>query len=117
MTPLADLRFEALDRVVVARLEGEIDMSNASELGTAITARVPSDALAVVLDLGAVDYLDSAGIHIVFELRERLTRRGQEMRLVVAPDSLIAAAIEYAGVAGTIETAETVQDAIADLGD
>jgi anti-sigma B factor antagonist len=117
MTPLADLRFEALDRVVVARLEGEIDMSNASELGTAITARVPSDALAVVLDLGAVDYLDSAGIHIVFELRERLTRRGQEIRLVVTPDSLIATTLEYAGVPGTIGTAETVQDAIADLRD
>ena len=115
MTPLADLRVEALDRVVVARLEGEIDMSNASELGSAITARVPSDALAVVLDLGAVDYLDSAGIHVVFELRERLMRRGQEIRLVVAPDSPIATTLAYAGVPGTIAMADTVQDAIADL--
>ena len=29
MTPLADVRFELGDRVVIARLEGEIDMSNA----------------------------------------------------------------------------------------
>ena len=117
MTPLADVHFETIDRVVVARLEGEIDMSNASELGTAITARVPSDALAVVLDLGAVDYLDSAGIHVVFDLRERLTRRGQEIRLVVAPDSPIAATLRYADVPGTIGAAASVQDAIADLRD
>ena len=117
MTPLADVRFEALDRVVVARLEGEIDMSNASELGSAITASVPSDALAVVLDLGAVDYVDSAGIHVVFELRERLTRRGQEIRLVVGPDSPIATTLGYAGVPGMIGTADTVQDALADLRD
>jgi anti-sigma B factor antagonist len=117
MTPQADLRFETIDRVVVARLEGEIDMSNASELGTAITARVPGDAAAVVLDLGAVDYLDSAGIHVVFELRERLKRRGQQIRLVVAPDSPIAATLRYADVPGTIGAADTVQGAIADLRD
>jgi anti-sigma B factor antagonist len=117
MTPLADVHFETVDHVVIVRLEGEIDMSNASELGTAITARVPGDATAVVLDLGAVEYLDSAGIHTVFELRERLKRRGQEIRLVVTPDSLIATTLEYAGVAGTIGTAGSVQDALADLRD
>jgi anti-anti-sigma factor len=117
MTPLADIRFETLDRVVVARIEGEIDMSNAAELGTAITGRVPGDALAVVLDLGAVEYLDSAGIHTVYELRERLQRRGQEIRLVVAPDSPIATALEYAGAAEALGAADTLQDAIAGLRD
>jgi anti-sigma B factor antagonist len=117
MTPLSDVRFETIDRVMVARLQGEIDMSNATELGAAITARVPTDALAVVLDLGAVDYVDSAGIHVVFELRDRLRRRGQEIRLVVAPDSPIATALHYADVQGTIGAADTLQDAIADLHD
>jgi anti-anti-sigma factor len=117
MTPIADVHFETIDRVVVARLEGEIDMSNATALGAAITARVPGDAAAVVLDLGAVDYVDSAGIHVVYELRERLKRRGQEIRLVVAPDSPIAATLRYADVPGTIGAAESVQDAIADLRD
>jgi anti-anti-sigma factor len=117
MTPLADLRVEALDRVVVARLEGETDTSNASELGSAVTARVPSDALAVVLDLGAVDYLDSAGIHVVFELRERLSRRGQEIRLVVPSGSPIATALHYADVPRAVGAAETVKAAIADVED
>ena len=93
MTPLADVRFEAADRVVIARVEGEIDMSNAGELGTAITGRVPATPWRVVLDLGGVDYLDSSGIHVVYQLRERLGQRGQTMRLVVAPDSPIAATL------------------------
>jgi anti-anti-sigma factor len=117
MTPLADVHFETIDRVVVVRPEGEIDMSNASELGTAITARVPGDAAAIVLDLGAVDYLDSAGIQMVFELRERLKGRGQAIRLVVAPDSPIAATLSYADVPGTIGASDNVPDAIADLRD
>jgi anti-anti-sigma factor len=115
MTPLADLRFETVDNVVVARLQGEVDMSNADDLGAAITARVSTDALGLVLDLAAVDYLDSAGIHVLFDLRERLTRRGQQIRLVLGPDSPIATALEYAGVQRTLGAAPTIGEAIAGL--
>jgi anti-sigma B factor antagonist len=113
MSPLADLQFETLGDVVVARLNGEVDMSNASDLGAAITARIPTEARGLVLDLGAVEYLDSAGIHILFELRERLSRRGQAIRLALAPGSPIATALEYAGVQSTLGSAETVDGAIA----
>ena len=117
MTPLADIQFETIDNVVVARLEGEVDMSNASELGAAITARMPSDARGLVLDLGAVGYVDSAGIHVLFELRERLTRRGQQIRIALAADSPVATALEYAGVQRALGAATTVRDAIEDLED
>jgi anti-sigma B factor antagonist len=115
MSPLADVSFETLQGVVVARLAGEVDMSNASELGAAITARVPSDARGLVLDLDAVGYVDSAGIHIFFELRERLTRRGQGIRVSLAAESPVATALEYAGVQRTLGGTATVRDAIDDL--
>ena len=117
MTLLGDVQFETIDDVVVARLQGEIDMSNAAELGRAISGRVPGDARALVLDLQAVDYLDSAGIHVVYELRQRLAQRGQQIRLVVAPDSPIAMALQYAGASGALGVSQTLQDAIADLQD
>jgi anti-sigma B factor antagonist len=115
VSPLADVSFETLEGVVVARLEGEVDMSNATELGAAITASIPSDARGLVLDLGDVGYVDSAGIHVLFELRERLTRRGQEIRLVLATDSPVATALEYAGVQSMLGVTATVQGAIEDL--
>ena len=115
MTPLGDVQFETIDNVVVARLQGEIDMSNADDLGSAITARISTDAVALVLDLAAVDYLDSAGVHVLFELRERLTRRGQGVRLVIGPGSPVATTLEYAGVHRTLGASATVQDAISDL--
>lgn len=117
MSPLADVTFETLAGVVVAHVEGEVDMSNANDLGAAITARVPSDARGLVLDLAEVGYVDSAGIHVFFELRERLTRRGQEIRLALAADSPIAMSLEYAGVQRTLGAATTVRDAIGDLPD
>ena len=57
-------------------LEGEIDMSNAASSARRSRPR-PGDAVAVVLDLSGVDYLDSAGIHVVYELRERLGAAGR----------------------------------------
>jgi anti-sigma B factor antagonist len=117
VSPLADLEFDTLEGVVVARLEGEIDMSNASELGAAITARMPSDARGLVLDLGAVGYVDSAGILVLFELSERLRRRGQQIRVALAADSPVATALEYAGVRRMLGVAATVHEAIEDLED
>ena len=115
MSPLADIAFETVEGVVVARLEGEVDMSNAVELGAAITARIPSDARGLVLDLDNVGYVDSAGIHTFFELRQRLARRGQQVRLALAADSPVATALEYAGVRRTLGSAATVREALADL--
>jgi anti-anti-sigma factor len=117
VSPLADVTFETLEGIVVARLEGEFDMSNAAELGAAITARIPSDARGLVLDLGGVGYVDSAGIHVFFELHERLTRRGQEIRVALPADSPVATALEYAGVQRTLGATATVRDAIQDLED
>ena len=117
VSPLADVSFETLEGIVVARLEGEVDMSNAASSARRSPARVPSDARGLVLDLGGVGYVDSAGIHVFFELRERLTRRGQEIRVALAADSPVATALEYAGVQRALGAATTVRDAIEDLED
>jgi anti-sigma B factor antagonist len=72
---LADLSVEAVEQAVVARVDGEIDMSNASELGTTISRQVPNEAAALVVDLSDVGYLDSAAIQVIYELHERLRSR------------------------------------------
>ena len=102
------------DGVVVAHLQGEIDMSNADDLGTAFNAG-PPDARALVARPRRVGYLDSAGIRMLYKLRDRLTRRGQGVRLVLGPDSAIATTLEYAGVNRTLGASATVPDAITDL--
>jgi stage II sporulation protein AA (anti-sigma F factor antagonist) len=104
---LADLRIELVDRIVVARLDGELDMSNAAELGSVISDRVTNDALGLVLDLTKVDYIDSAGIRALFEIRGRLRNRGQEIRLVVAPGAVVAEALRIVDLARAIGILES----------
>ena len=114
---LADLRIETVGRVVVARLDGEIDLSNATELGGVIADRVPNEALGLVIDLTKVGYVDSAGIHVLFELRAKLRNRGQEIALVVPPGAEIFEALRIAylpGVVGVFDSLDSATESIAD---
>jgi len=87
MTALAEIAFERSGQAMVASLSGEVDMTNAEYVRDEITAAVPNDAQALVIDLGGTQYLDSAAIELLFELSRRLGRRRQELRLVVPGDS------------------------------
>lgn len=80
---IAGLEVSERGPVVVAELTGEIDASNASELRLALSERLSSSAAALALDLGAVTYLDSSGIQLLFDLGRRLAARRQRLRLVV----------------------------------
>lgn len=95
---LVDLDHEWRGDVLLARLQGEIDMSNAEDLREALTALTPNSAIALVLDLSAVEYLDSAGIHLLYRLREGLSRRGQELRLVIPEQATVNDSLRLAGI-------------------
>jgi anti-sigma B factor antagonist len=109
---LAELETELVDAVLFARIEGEIDMSNAAELGSAISARTSNEVLGVVLDLSRVGYLDSVGLRAIFDLRGRLRDRGQGIRLVVPPGATIAFALEIVGAPKTIGILDSPEAAL-----
>jgi anti-anti-sigma factor len=87
VTSLADIALERRGNAVVAKLSGEIDMTNAAYVGGELTRSVPNEASGLVVDLTETRYLDSAGIELLFELARRLRRRRQELRLVLPPSS------------------------------
>ncbi|MEV7969534.1 STAS domain-containing protein [Sphaerisporangium sp. NPDC088356] len=53
------------DGTPVLVVSGEIDMSNAGEFDTAIARAADGDA-PLLVDLSAVEYLDSAGLSVLF---------------------------------------------------
>ncbi len=111
---LADVQFSSRDQVVVARLTGEIDLSNAESITAAVVEAMPHESSALVLDLSAVDYLDSAGIQLIYHLRETLRARNQSLRLFIPSDSPANDALRLAGVAQHVDAMETLDDALAD---
>lgn len=109
---LADVQFEFRDDVVIARVLGEIDMSNATDLRTAVTEAIPTTAAGVVLDLTDVEYIDSAGIHLLYRLGEVLRNRGQALRVVVPPTSPTSDSLRLAGVKRHVDVVEELQEGL-----
>ena len=113
---LADVDFDSRDQAVVARVTGEVDLSNAESLGAALLDSMPNQGHRLIVDLSAVAYLDSAGIRLIYQLRERLQTRGQSLRLVIPADSASHDALRLAGLAEHVEMAETIEEAVGDGG-
>ena len=65
------------------RVTGELDLSNARELTSALDLAVPDDVTLVFVDLTATTYIDSAAIASFFRLAQRLRDRRQDLRIVV----------------------------------
>jgi anti-sigma B factor antagonist len=110
---LSDVDFEARDDdVLVARIGGEVDGSNAVELGRALGEKLPSSAHGLVVDLSDVAYMDSAGIELLFALARRLGDRRQRLALSVPAGSPVRRVLEICDI-GNVAPLEESPDAAA----
>jgi phospholipid/cholesterol/gamma-HCH transport system permease protein len=63
-------------------VRGRIEINNAQRLLNEITAQLNGAAQKVDLDLSGVDYFDSGGGAVIIGLRQRLARKGTDLRIV-----------------------------------
>jgi anti-sigma B factor antagonist len=90
---MSQLEFDtaALPSALVARLLGDVDMAVTPGLRDDLLAAVDEHgAGCLVIDLGAVDYVDSSGIELLFRLHGALAAGGTEL-IIVAPPGTSAA--------------------------
>ena len=109
---LADIQITLAPNALIAHVTGEVDMSNAEEMGASVIGATPNESQGVVLDLSKVDYLDSAGIYVIFGMRSSLQARGQRLVLVIPPESPVHDTLRLSGAERPGEVATTVQDAL-----
>jgi anti-sigma B factor antagonist len=112
---LADVAFEEIEGIPVARVRGEVDMSNAAELGLTLQNAVAHSAAGLIVDFSPTQYLDSAGLHFVFDLAKRLRDRGQRLHLVVPAGSPVAAVLDIVQVDSLAPRSPTVDEAVEKL--
>ena len=78
-TPLELSTRPGADGIPVVTVAGEIDMSNADRFRDALgLAAAAADGGSFVVDLTGVEYLDSAGVHVLFAHAARI-------RLIAGP--------------------------------
>ena len=115
MADLASVIVERHDDAQVVRLAGEVDISNAARLEEDISEAVSNHVIGLVLDLSDTEYLDSAGIRMLFDLAQRLEGRRQALGLVVPDDSLIRHSLMVTEVEQAMGMNATLPDALDEM--
>jgi anti-anti-sigma factor len=95
---LATLRTRERSGIVIAVVEGEIDLSNAGTLQVELAAAVSNAARGLVIDFSTLEFLDSSGVHMLYDIADRLATRQQRFAVVIPPDAPPRRAIELSGV-------------------
>jgi anti-anti-sigma factor len=92
--PVADVTQRG--RAVVVRLQGELDLYNAHEVRRALVDAAEGAPERVVVDLTAVEFVDSTALGVLVEGRARLPNRRAFM--LAAPAAETRRALEVSGL-------------------
>ncbi|MCE3555395.1 STAS domain-containing protein [Pseudonocardia sp. RS11V-5] len=87
-------------------LAGEVDLDNAGAVEQRLQDLITNRARSVVLDLGGLTYLDSAGLRTLFTLANRLELLQVGLEIVVPADSPVRKAVQLVGL-GEVATIRT----------
>lgn len=108
----AELRLDWFEGSAIARLSGDIDLSNAEALKRSIADSMSNQELRLVIDLSDVDYLDSAGIAMLFHLSRRLVEHQQQLILLMPADSSIRRSLQVSGWPADVPIVESLANPV-----
>ena len=102
-SPGVDIQRSNRPRAVVARLHGDIDSSNATDILLPLAAEAAKDPLILAFD--DVQYIDSAGMAAIETLRNSST-----LYIVAPRHSVVRRALEIVGFDQLIPVVERLED-------
>lgn len=111
----ANLDLDHRDSVGVARLRGDVDISQVSGLRKQLLSAIRNDDLGLVVDLSDARYIDSVGVSLLFELAERLAGRQLRFAVVMPAEGLVVRVLTIVDLHSVAEVHRGLDDALAAL--
>jgi anti-anti-sigma factor len=103
------------DDVVVARLDGDIDLANAPTVSAKVLGGVPNDVVGLVVDLAGVRYIDSVGIRMLFTFVRSLHAGRQGMAIALPQGSPVRKLLKITHLDEAAAFRSSVDEAVAAL--
>jgi circadian clock protein KaiB len=91
------------------QLQGELDDASAAQARAAVDEALARPIRTLVLDLGGLAFMDSAGIWLVIETHRRCVEAGIDLRLSAERRPAVTHALELAGVDKLIQSSQSGQ--------
>jgi len=99
-------------KIACVRPEGEIDLSNAEELGAALSSPQTDACAGTLVDLREVDFMDSSGLRVMLmNAREG----GGRFATIIREDSAVANLFEMVDVGERLNVMPTEDEALAKI--
>lgn len=95
----------------VVRASGDVDLTTAPRLREAVVAVVVGGQPRVVVDLQAVDFIDSTGLGVLVGLLKRTRSQGGDLRLVSTRPAL-RKVLELTSLERALPLSPTLDDAV-----
>jgi anti-anti-sigma factor len=108
----ASIEFDHRDSVGIARLTGDVDITQASVLREQLVEAVRNDDLGLVVDLTDARYVDSVGVSLLFELAERLSERQLRLAVVFPERGLVERVLRIVNLSSVAEVHTRVVGAL-----
>jgi anti-anti-sigma factor len=102
----------ARNGVPIVRVRGEIDLSNADGVLTLIDGARDEDAPGLVVDLRNLEYLDSAGVRLLFRASRSVQASGGRFVAVVPRESPVRRVLDLAEASTAFPLEETEEAAL-----
>lgn len=106
-----EINVSEMKRVQLLEVIGRVDSTNAVELGAAMDKSVDEGRSNIVLDLGGVDYMSSAGLREMVRVLKRVKRGGGDLR-IANPSDRVKEVLELAGLDSIFEIYPTQVEAV-----
>jgi anti-sigma B factor antagonist len=115
VSTLGNLQIEERGGVALARLFGEVDLSNAEDVLMRLAAAGMVAPGGLVVDLSEAEYLDSAWMWLVTRLARKLGSGGRGFLLVVPPQAPTRRMLDLLAIQDVVGVAASVSAAVAAL--
>jgi anti-anti-sigma factor len=99
---IADVDVTVDDGSVRIAVGGEVDLANAATVEAQIVAAITNQVTSVSVDLRDLDYMDSAGMRILFSLASRLAGLQIALEVVAPVGSPARRLVEVSGLASLV---------------
>ena len=112
---MADTATATMGPLTVVTFPAEIDMATAGAIGGQVAAVLAPGVHAVIADMTATTFCDSAGINMLIRVKRQATAHGAELRLL-RPRPNVLRVLEIQGVDAVLPIYHSLEEAMAGAG-